>query len=86
MTHKQLVNIAIETKTKEEADKVFSQLDITANEAVELFYRQVALYKTLPFSLKNPNQKTINAIQELELKENLPVYKTFAQLRQDLGV
>jgi len=59
---------------------------MTKSEAIELFYRQVALTKDIPFAHKNLNEKTIKAMEELNSKENLSSYENFAQLRHDLGV
>ena len=59
---------------------------MTSSEAVELFYRQVALTKDIPFINRNLNEETIEAMEELKSKDNLSTYKNFAQLRHDLGV
>ncbi len=50
------------------------------------FYRQVAMTKNIPFVHRNLNKKTIEAIQEIDDKENLMSYDSFSELRQDLEV
>lgn len=86
MSTKELINISIDKEIRKIAEDVFNQLGINPSEAIELFYRQVALTKELPFSLSKPNQETLKALKELENKENLEKYSSFAELRQNLGV
>ncbi|NER97158.1 MAG: type II toxin-antitoxin system RelB/DinJ family antitoxin [Symploca sp. SIO1B1] len=86
MKEKELINISIESDIKAAVEEIFKQFGITKSEAVELFYRQVALTKNIPFVHKNLNKKTIEAIEELQSKEGLTTYETFSGLRQDLGV
>ena len=86
MKEKEVITISIESDVKMIAEEIFSQFGMTKSEAIELFYHQVALTKKMPFVEKNPNQETINAMQELESKENLVNYKNFAELRLELGV
>ena len=67
-------------------EEIFEQFGMTKSEAIELFYRQVALTKDIPFAQRNLNQETIAAIDELKSKENLTTYDNFAEIRHDLGV
>jgi addiction module RelB/DinJ family antitoxin len=86
MKEQEAINISIESEIKTIAEEIFSQFGLTKSEAIELFYRQVALTKNIPFIQENFNQETINAFKELEAKEDLTTYNNFAELRQDLGV
>jgi addiction module RelB/DinJ family antitoxin len=86
MKEQEAINISIESEIKTIAEEIFSQFGLTKSEAIELFYRQVALTKNIPFIQENFNQETINAFKELEAKEDLTTYNDFAELRQDLGV
>ena len=86
MKEKELITISIESDIKKIAEEIFEQFGMTKSEAIESFYRQVAVTKKMPFVQRNPNKETIKAMQELESKENLITYKDFAELRQDLGV
>jgi DNA-damage-inducible protein J len=86
MKEKEFINISIESDIKAVVEEVFEQLGITKSEAIELFYRQVALTKDIPFVERNLNEKTIKAIEELKSKKNLTTYESFAELRHDLGV
>ena len=86
MKEKESITISIESDLKKIAEEIFEQFGMTKNEAIELFYRQVALTKKIPFVQRNMNQETIQTMQELKSKENLTTYDKFADLRQDLGV
>ncbi|MCU0541057.1 MAG: type II toxin-antitoxin system RelB/DinJ family antitoxin [Oscillatoriaceae cyanobacterium Prado104] len=86
MKEQEAINISIESEIKTIAEEIFRQFGLTKSEAIELFYRQVALTKNIPFIQENFNQETINAFEELEAKEDLTTYNNFAELRKDLGV
>ena len=86
MKEKELINISIESDIKAAVEEIFEQFGITKSEAVELFYRQVALTRNIPFVHRDLNKETIEAIEELQSKENLTTYERFSELRQDLGV
>ncbi|NEQ65101.1 MAG: type II toxin-antitoxin system RelB/DinJ family antitoxin [Symploca sp. SIO2D2] len=86
MKEKELINISIESDIKAAVEEIFEQFGITKSEAVELFYRQIALTRDIPFVHRDLNKETIEAIEELQSKEGLTTYETFSELRQDLGV
>ena len=62
------LNIRIDPKTKEEAEKLFSNFGITITDAVNLFLHQSLLSRGLPFSVKlpEPNAATLAAMKEIE--------------------
>ncbi len=62
------LNIRIDPKTKEEAEKLFSNFGITITDAVNLFLHQSLLSGGLPFSVKlpEPNAATLTARKEIE--------------------
>lgn len=43
------INVRIDTTTKIAAETVFSQLGLSATDAIRMFYRQVAMRQGLPF-------------------------------------
>ncbi len=45
MKEKESITISIESDLKKIAEEMFEQFGMTKNEAIELFYRQVALTK-----------------------------------------
>ena len=86
MKEQESIKISIESEIKLAVEEIFEQFGMTKSEAIELFYRQVALTKDIPFAQRNLNQETIAAIEELKSKENLTTYENFAEMRHDLGV
>ncbi|NET56531.1 MAG: type II toxin-antitoxin system RelB/DinJ family antitoxin [Symploca sp. SIO2E6] len=86
MKETESINISIESEIKAVVEEIFEQFGMTKSEAVELFYRQVALTKDIPFVHRSFNDETIKAIAELQFQENLETYEDFAELRHDLGV
>ena len=86
MKEQESIKISIESEIKLAVEEIFEQFGMTKSEAIELFYRQVALTKDIPFAKRNLNQETIAAIEELKSKENLTTYDNFAEIRHDLGV
>jgi addiction module RelB/DinJ family antitoxin len=86
MQEQELINISVESNIKTMAEAIFEQFGITKSEAIELFYRQVALTKDINFIQKKLNRETLEAIQTVENDENLTSYSSFAQLRQELEV
>ena len=86
MQEQELINISVESNIKIIAEAIFEQFGMTKSEAIELFYRQVALTKDISFLQKSLNNETIEAIEMIENNEGLTSYSSFAQLRQELEV
>lgn len=49
-----MIRARIDPKLKAAAEAVFSKLELTATDAINLFYRQVVIQKGLPFAVKIP--------------------------------
>lgn len=52
------ISARIDPKTKEQAERIFEKLGLTASQASTLFYRQVELHRGLPFPVELPNETT----------------------------
>lgn len=48
------VSVRVEPEVKKEAEKIISDLGITASAAINLFYKQIILRKGIPFDLVIP--------------------------------
>ena len=57
-------NLRLDADTKAKAYEIFEQIGLKPTQAFNLFLRQVALQKGLPFDLKIPNVETIEAMSE----------------------
>ena len=86
MQEQELISISIESHIKAIAEAIFEQFGMTKSEAIELFYRQVALTKDISFIQRSLNDETIEAIEMLDNNDELTTYSSFAQLRQELEV
>ncbi len=66
-----MIRARTEPSLKEEAEKIFKELGLTATEAINLFYRQVKLHKGLPFEVVIPNETTLKVFQDTDRKKNI---------------
>ena len=80
-----MIRARTEVELKEEVEGIFSQLGLTQTEAINIFYRQVALNKGLPFSVKLPNEETLEAI-EASCNNEGEVFESTEGLFEDLGI
>ena len=60
------VRARMEPSIKKRAEMVLSRIGISPSEAINVFYRRIAIDKGIPFSLDIPNAETRAAIRELE--------------------
>ena len=60
------VSCRIDIDTKKKALKKFKAMDLSTSKAIEYFLREIALTGQIPFDIRQPNLKTIRAINELE--------------------
>lgn len=79
-------SIRLDASAKEAAYQVFDQLGIKPAQAINLFLKQVAWQKGIPFELKIPNAETIAAIEETYTDTDAKGYDSFAQLREELDL
>lgn len=88
----------IEPDVKEQAESILSALGIPASNAINMFYKQIILNRGLPFEVKLPAARPVNAaeLSEAELNTELekgyadmaaggtkPARQTFADIRKD---
>ncbi len=82
------VTARLDPETKRRAEEVFRDLQLTASQAITLFYRQVSRQGRLPFSDKTeiPNPATREAIAEARDRKRLARFDTTESLYDDLGI
>jgi DNA-damage-inducible protein J len=78
------INIRIERELKKDVEDIFNNLGIRTTEAIRMFLQQVRITKSIPFELKLYNQKTIDAINEIENGGGIKV--TNAEFDKMLGL
>ena len=63
----------IEPEVKEQAESILSALGIPASSAINMFYKQIILQRGLPFEVKMPESKLVDAsmLSDAEMDEEL---------------
>lgn len=82
-----VIQTRIDTNTKENAEKIFSKLGITLNDAIRMFLSQSILNRGLPFQPTIPEQlskETIEAINEVENGIHSRRFSSVDELMADL--
>lgn len=76
------VTIRLDSKVKEEAEKLFNDLGITLSSAINIFLHQVLIVRGLPFEVRSvqPNQTTLAAMEEANRIANDPDTKRYASV------
>ncbi len=77
------INTRIELNLKMQAETILHKIGMTAAEAIRIFYSQICLQNGLPFDVKIPNKKTMEAIDELEAGKGQR-FKTMANVWDSL--
>jgi DNA-damage-inducible protein J len=68
------------------AEEVFERLGLTATDAINMFYHQVALRRGIPFEVSIPNETTKKAIEEARSGKGMKKHKSVKALFDDLGI
>jgi len=76
------IHARIEPYLKREAEAILHTLGLSVNDALTLFYKQVSLNHGLPFEVKIPNQKTMDAIRQARERDDLTEYSGLDELKQ----
>ena len=66
MAKSAMVRARVEPELKRRAEELFSELGLSTTEAITLFYKQVAIHRGLPFSVRVPNVETIEAMRQAD--------------------
>ena len=81
MTKPVTIRARVEPELKRQAENLFSQLGLSATEAITLFYRQTTLQQGLPFAVRLPNAETVEALQQARDGEDLNEYTSLEELK-----
>ena len=81
-----MIRARTEPGIKSEVEKIFHRLGISCTEAINLFFRQVALQKGIPFEIKVPNRTTLRAMKLASHKKGLVKCKDLDELFHKLGI
>lgn len=61
-----MLHARIPIELKENVSGILNELGITATEAIIMFFSQIELYKGLPFPVRIPSKKTVQALKDVE--------------------
>ena len=70
MRKTEVYQVRLDSQEKKQAFAVFKQLGITPAQAVRLFFKQVVLTKSIPFSIENQNIDLEQLIKLRRLKQD----------------
>ena len=79
-----MIRARVEPDLKRQAEEFFSELGLSATEAITLFYKQVTVHRGLPFDVRMPNAETIKALQQARDGEGLTEYASLEDLKARL--
>lgn len=85
MAKTEMIRARVEPELKSQAEAVFSELGLSATEAIMLFYTQVILHRGLPFAVRIPNAETIEALRQARTGEGFTEYAGLADLKAKHG-
>lgn len=75
------IRARIEPELKSQAEALFSQLGLSATQAIRLFYKQATLQRGLPFAVRLPNAETREALRQAREHEDLTEYESLEDLK-----
>lgn len=78
------IQARVDAKTKSEAQRILSELDITLTQAIVVYLRQIIFNNGIPFALKIPNDDTAKALEESERGEGLETVSSVDELFKEL--
>ena len=61
-----LIQTRVEPDLKAEVESILREIGISTSEAITIFLNRVKLEKGIPFELKIPNAKSLEAIKDIE--------------------
>ena len=65
------VRARVDSRVKEEAEHVFSEIGLSTSQAINIFLKGVIRERGIPFELKIPNDETLQAMKEAEMGINM---------------
>ena len=61
-----LIQTRVEPDLKAEVERILREIGISTSEAITIFLNRVKLEKGIPFELKIPNAKTLEAMKDIK--------------------
>lgn len=71
----------IEPDVKEQAEGILSALGIPASNAINMFYKQIILHRGLPFEVKMPASRLVDASMLSDAEMDAELEKGYADMK-----
>ena len=71
----------IEPEVKEQAEAILSALGIPASNAINMFYKQIILQRGLPFDVKMPTRRVLDAGNLTDEQMDAELEKGYSDIR-----
>lgn len=87
MAQEARISSRIDADLKREADSILAEIGMKPSQAIALFYTQIVRQRGIPLSLKIPNERLEDAMQEArdpELQDARKKYGSAKELLDDL--
>lgn len=72
--------VRIEPELKEQAESILAALGISASNAITMFYKQIVLQQGVPFEIKLPATRPLDASALTDAQFNAELEKGFADI------
>ena len=86
MPVKNHLTVNIDPILRDEAEHVFFELGLSADDAIRLFFQQVKLTHKLPFDAEIPNKITRQVFEETDAGQNLIRCQNAEEMFEKLGI
>jgi DNA-damage-inducible protein J len=84
MAKSKMIRARVEPALKRDAEAVLDKLGMSPTEAITLFYKQVTLYRGLPFPVRIPNAATRKALQEARSRKNIEGFESLGDWAKEM--
>jgi len=86
MLKTEMIRARIEPDLKNEVENIFLELGLSPTTAINMFYRQVKLLKGLPFTIRIPNEATIQTFNDTDEGKNIILCEDTEDMFNKLGI
>ncbi len=86
MARTAMINARTERELKNDVEAILKSLGLSTTEAINIFFRQIALRRGLPFPVEIPNEETLSVFRDSEDGKGLVACKDADDMFKRLGV
>ncbi|QCS49617.1 type II toxin-antitoxin system antitoxin, RelB/DinJ family [Picosynechococcus sp. PCC 11901] len=80
------VEVNIEPNLQQDVEQILASLGLSANQAIALFYEQIAKHHGLPFQIDDCNEETLATFAATDRDEDLVVCEDVEDMFSKLGI